>query len=219
MLKKVQSSPILSRVVPFAVFALLTLLQGQFGENSQYWMYVAKTVIGAWLLWLVRPYVKEMRWNISWEAVVAGVFIFVVWVGLDGFYPTLEKSSATFDPISAYGAGSFLSLFFIGVRIVGSSLIVPLREEVFYRSFIYRYLQQADFLKVRLGRFHWKSFLITGIIFGVGHYEWLPGILCAFAYQGLVCRRDRLGDAILAHTITNFLLGLWVVARSAYVFW
>ena len=219
MLNKLKSSPILSRVVPFAVFALLTLLQGHFGENSQYWIYALKTGVGAWLLWLVHPYVKEMRWKLSWEAVVVGVFVFIIWVGLDGYYPMMAERSGSFDPGRAYGSGSLLSFFFIGVRILGSSLVVPPLEEVFYRSFIYRYIQKSDFLKIPLGRFHGISFLVTGIIFGVGHYEWLPGILCAFAFQGLVCRKDRLGDAIWAHAITNFLLGLWVVARGAYVFW
>ncbi|MBN2321695.1 MAG: CAAX prenyl protease-related protein [Acidobacteria bacterium] len=219
MLKRIQSSPILARVVPFGVFALLTLLQGQLGENSQYWIYALKTGIGAWLLWLVRPYVKEMRWKLSWEAVIVGVFVFIVWVGLDGHFPRLAERSGSFNPGAAYGAGSFLALFFIGVRIIGSSLVVPPLEEVFYRSFIYRYIQKSDFLKIPLGRFHWVSFLVTGIIFGVGHYEWLQGIICAFAYQGLVCRKDRLGDAIWAHAITNFLLGVYVVARGAYIFW
>jgi CAAX prenyl protease-like protein len=219
MISKIRSSPILARVVPFAAFALLTLLQGHFGENSQYWIYAVKTGIGAWMIWVVRPYVSEMRWKFSWEAVVVAVIIFVVWVGLDSYYPMLPGRLKAYNPNSTYGAGSALAILFIGVRILGSSLVVPPLEEVFYRSFLYRYLQKSDFLKIALGRFELKAFLIAGIVFGVGHYEWLPGILCAFAFQWLVCRKDRLGDAIFAHAITNFLLGLWVVARGAYIFW
>ena len=51
------------------------------------------------------------------------------------------------------------------------------------------------------------------------HREWLAGILCGFAYQGLVCWKKRLGDAMTAHAITNFLLALWVVGRGAWKFW
>ena len=43
--------------------------------------------------------------------------------------------------------------------------------------------------------------------------------MCAFAYQGLVCRKKRLGDAITAHAITNALLGYWVIARDQWQFW
>jgi CAAX prenyl protease-like protein len=219
MLNKIRTSPILSRVIPFAAFAALTMLQGRFGDASQYWIYALKTVIGAWLILLVRPYVKEMKWKLSWEAIIAGVAVFVAWVGLDGLYPMFAERSESFDPNRTYGTGSALALIYIGARILGSSLVVPVLEEVFYRSFLYRYLIQSQFLQIPLGRLDLKAFLIAGVIFGVGHYEWLPGILCAFVYQGLVCRKDRLGDAITAHAITNFLLALWVVFRPAYYFW
>ena len=222
MIARFQSLPYfahLVRIVPFIVFAALTLAQGQFGETGAYWIYALKTLIGAWLLWLVRAHVKEMRWNFSWESVAAGVTVFLLWVGLDGLYPMFGERTADFDPIKSYGAGSAIALMFIAVRILGSSLVVPVLEEVFYRSFLYRCLIKSDFLSVPLKSFNMTAFLIVCAGFGLSHYEWLPGILCAFAYQGLVIRKDRLGDAITAHAITNFLLGLWVVSRSAYHFW
>lgn len=219
MIKKISASPVLLRVLPFAVFAGLTLLQGRLGDGSQYWVYAAKTALGALMLWLVWPHVREMRWSFSWEAVVAGTAVFAAWVGLDGLYPMLGEREASFNPFAGYGQGSALALFFIAVRTAGSSLVVPPLEEVFYRSFLYRYLIKSDFLKIPLKTFDLRAFLITGLVFGIGHYEWLPGILCAFAYQGLVCRKDRLGDAMTAHAITNFLLALWVVLRGAWQFW
>ena len=219
MFNKILTSPILVRVIPFAAFALLTMLQGRFGEESQYWVYALKTILGAWMLWQVRHQVREMKWNISWQAIVVGVGVFVAWVGLDGYYPTLSGRSGSFNPLSTYGSGSALAVVFVAVRVIGSSLVVPPLEEVFYRSFIYRYLIQFNFLDVSLKRFEWWAFLIAAAVFGIAHYEWLPGILCAFAYQGLVLRKGRLGDAMTAHAITNFLLAAWVITRGAYHFW
>ena len=219
MFNKIIGSPLLVRVIPFAAFAALTMIQGQFGEAGQYWIYALKTIIGACLLWLVRSHVKEMKWNFSWEAAVVGVAVFLLWVGLDGFYPILAARTGNFNPAKTYGTGSVAATAFIAVRIIGSSIVVPPLEEIFYRSFIYRYLIKSDFLSIPLGHLNWWAFLLAGVIFGIGHYEWLPGILCAFAYQGLVCRKDRLGDAITAHAITNFLLALWVITHQAYQFW
>lgn len=219
MFNKILSSPVLVRVIPFGVFAALTVLQSWMGGPSQYWIYAAKTVAGAWLLWLVRPQVREFRWAFSWEAAVIGVAVFAAWVGLDGHYPMLGDRTESFNPAHTYGEGSVLALVFVAVRMIGSSLIVPPLEEIFYRSFVYRYLIKTDFGSIPFKCLQWRAFLITGAIFGIGHYEWLPGILCGFAYQGLVCRKDRLGDAITAHAITNFLLGLWVITRHAYRFW
>jgi uncharacterized protein len=219
MFNKIVASPILVRVIPFATFAALTMLQGGFGEASQYWIYALKTVLGAWLLWLLRSYIKEMKWSFSWEAVAVGVGVFLAWVGLDGYYPMFAQRSGAFNPLSTYGAGSSMAMIFIGVRIIGSSLVVPPLEEVFYRSFIYRFLTKSNFLDIPLSRFEWRAFLIAGVVFGIGHFEWLPGILCAFAYQWLVIRKGRLGDAMTAHAITNFLLAIWILTHHAYYFW
>ena len=225
MIAKFQSSPYftyLVRIVPFGVFAVLTLTQGWFGETGAYWVYAVKTLVGAWLVWLVWAHVKEMRWNFSWESVVAGVVVFALWVGLDGLYPNLPlfgERTGAFNPLKSYGEESAMAWMFISIRILGSSLVVPLLEEVFYRSFLYRCLIKSDFLNVPLKSFNMVAFLIVCVGFGINHYEWLPGILCAMAFQGLVIRKGRLGDAITAHAITNFLLGLWVVARPDYNFW
>ena len=219
MLNKIFLSPVLARVFPFAAFAALTLIQGWLGDAPQYWIYALKTVIGAWLLWMARPYVGEMKWKLSWEAAAIGVAVFLAWVGLDGHYPMLAHRTGSFNPQRTFGDGSALAAIFVIVRTIGSSLVVPPLEEVFYRSFIYRYLIKSNFLEIPLGHLQWRAFLIAGIIFGIGHYEWLPGILCAFAYQGLVCRKNRLGDAITAHAITNFLLALWVIFHKAFYFW
>jgi hypothetical protein len=218
-LDRMKQSPVLARTLPFAVFALLTVGQGKLGDTSQFWVYALKTAIGAWLLWTVRPTVGEMRWSFSWEALAAGVGVFVVWVGLDPFYPKLAVNGIPFNPHEQFGDGSIAAWGFIAVRLAGSSLVVPPLEEVFYRSFLYRYLVRPDFQEVPFSRFDARAFLILALAFGIAHYEWLPGILCAIVYQWLVIRNNRLGDAITAHAITNVLLGLWVVFRPAWHFW
>jgi len=180
----------------------------------------------------VHSVVQEMRWKMSWEAVVAGLAVFVVWVGLDGIVPTqqeiwvklgLSKAPSTptrvWNPFAQFGNGTELGWFFVCVRVLGSALVVPALEEVFYRSFLYRWIARPDFASMPLGQFAWKPFIITAVLFGFAHNEWLAGTLCAATYQGLVCWKKRLGDAMTAHAITNFLLGVWVVWRGAWHFW
>jgi uncharacterized protein len=123
------------------------------------------------------------------------------------------------NPRAEFGAASAGAWLFIVVRIVGSSCVVPPLEEVFYRSLLYRYLARADFLSIPLGSIRWAPLFLTAGIFGLQHREWLAGILCGLAYQGLVCWKKRLGDALFAHGVTNCLLGLWVVAKDAWQFW
>jgi CAAX prenyl protease-like protein len=230
--KPFAASPLLVRVAPFVIFLALTFCQGQFGAASAYWFYLAKSLVGAWLIWEMRPFVSEMRWAMSWEAVVVGVAVFAVWVGISGEWTTqnslwakfgLTHSSgtppSTWNPNAQFGDGSAFAWLFIVTRILGSTFIVPPLEEVFYRSFLYRYIAKPDFQAVPLNYFSWTPFLATAAMFGFSHNEWLAGILCGAAYQWLVIRKNRLGDAMAAHAITNFLLGLWIVWRGAWHFW
>jgi CAAX prenyl protease-like protein len=230
--EKFSGSPAAVRVAPFVIFVLLTAAQGKFGAASVYWFYLAKTLVGLWLIIEIRPLIAEMRWAISWEAVLVGVGIFAVWVGISGEWTTQsslwvklglahppEKFVADWNPAEQFGAGSALAWLFISTRIVGSTLIVPPLEEVFYRSFLYRYIANHEFLSVPLNRFLLTPFLVTALVFGFSHNEWFAGILCGAAFQWLVLRKNRLGDAMTAHAITNFLLGLWVVTRGAWQFW
>lgn len=220
--KILSNSPLAPRVVPFIVFILLTAAQGRFGPASAYWFYLAKTVVGLWLIVEVWPLVPEMRWAFSWEAVAVGVGVLVMWIGIDPFYPKLNLSKAALEnsnPNLVFGDHSPLAWFFLLVHIFGMTVVVPPLEEVFYRSFIYRFIAKPNFLDVPLNRFLPLSFFATAVIFGFEHSQWLAGILCGMAYQGLVLRKNRLGDATTAHAITNFLLGVWVVWRGAWNFW
>jgi len=230
MFSKITGSPVLARVAPFAVFVLLTSLQDRFGEVARYWIYLGKTLAGAGMLAAVWKHIAELEWRLSWEAVAVGGVVFAMWVGLDGHYPTTEalleklqlgkpSSQTAWNPQAEFGPGSTLAIFFIVVRIVGSALVVPFIEEVFFRSFVYRYIAGKDFLSVPLNRLLPLPFVVTALLFGFEHQQWLAGILCGFAYQGLVIWKGRLGDAVTAHGLTNFLLGLWVAWKSAWHFW
>jgi CAAX protease family protein len=212
-------SPAAARVTPFVVFLGLTICQGQFGPASADWFYLAKTIAGAWLLLAVRAHVPEMRWKISPEAVVVGLAVFALWVGLDPFYSKIFHTGATGDPFEASSPNVTLGWFFAVIHIIGMTVVVPPIEEIFYRSFVYRYIASKDFLSVPPGRFLPVPFFATAIIFGLSHNEWLAGIVCGMAFQWLVIRKHRLGDAMTAHAITNLLLGVWIVWQRQWHFW
>jgi uncharacterized protein len=217
--KPFAASPPLVRVAPFVIFLALTYGQGQFGEASRYWFYLTKTLVGGWLIWEMRPFVSEMRWSVSWEAIAMGVAVFVIWVGIDPFYPQMKQTGPAWNPHRQFGDGSPLAWGFMVMRVFGMAVVVPPLEEVFYRSFLYRYLVKTDFQSVPLSQFSWLPFLATTAVFGFEHYQWFAGILCGAAYQWLVIRKNRLGDAMTAHAITNLLLGLWIIWRGAWQFW
>jgi uncharacterized protein len=225
---KLKSSPMWVRVVPFVVFLLLTGLQGQLGDASRFWIYGLKTIVGFGMIWAVWSSIPEMRWKFSLEAVLAGTGVFIMWVSLDEIvrrlgvahpFHRLPSHGTPWNPILTFGANSFWAWALIAVRIIGSGFIVPPLEEVFYRSFIYRFIIQPNFNEVPFNRLHPTAFIVSSALFALEHQEWLAGFLCGLVYQSLVVKRGRLGDAIAAHTVTNVLLGFYVVARGAWQFW
>ncbi len=136
--EKFKASPIYARVAPFFIFLGLTLFQGYTGESGRFWMYLVKTAVGAWLVWEMRPFVAEMRWAFSWEAVVVGVAVCVMWIGLDPYYPKFSQAGPPWNPHLVFGQNSTTTWMFILVHLLGSTFVVPPLEEVFYRSFLYR---------------------------------------------------------------------------------
>ena len=214
-----RQTPLHARVAPFVLFVVLTACQGLLGESSRYWIYALKTLLGAWMIWAIRPVVSELRWNFSGEACFVGAAVFAAWVGLDSLYPKFGAAGKPWNPNLQFGEGSPLAMAVLATRVLGSSIVVPPIEELFYRSFLYRYIANPDFTIMSLSSRNWRSFIVTSAVFGFAHREWLAGILCGLAYQWLVLRKGRLGDAMTAHAITNLLLGIWVIWKGAWNFW
>jgi uncharacterized protein len=214
--KNMASSPEYARFAPFFIFCVITSAAFFIGKDWMYWLYAVKVFVGLWLIWEMRPVVTEMRWAFSWEAIVIGVVVFALWVGLDPYYPKnhllfKDTEGSIWNPFARFGERSTVAWALICIRIFGMTIVVPPLEEVFYRSLLYRYIIKYDFTQVALNHFDGVALVIVSLLFGGAHFQWLPGILCGLAYQGLVIRKGRLGDAMTAHAITNFLLGVYVV--------
>lgn len=228
MILPLLKSPVGARALPFLVFVLLTAMQGLLGSGSQYWIYVVKTFLGAWMILSVRKAIPELRWSFSPVAILTGIGVFGLWVGLEGLYPHLSQlfskapiaaPTQAWNPHAYFGQGSLLAWSVIVVRCVGVTLVVPPIEEAFYRSLLYRAIERSDFLSMPLSQFAAKGFFVTSLVFGLSHREWLPGILCGMAYQFLVLRRGHLGEAMAAHAVTNALLAGYVLWKGAWQFW
>ena len=105
------------------------------------------------------------------------------------------------------------------IHIIGSSLVIPIIEEFFYRSFIYRWMQGSPFYKIKIQKIHWPLLIIVSLFFSISHIEWGAAIICGLAFGVLYLKTQDIWSAIIAHGVTNFLLGLYVVKYDAYQFW
>jgi len=202
-------------VLPFAVFLILTSAGGWF-ENGTYIIYPIKTVLVAALLFFYRKkYYDDIKLNFSLLAVLTGFIVFLLWVLPEGFYPKISHSS--FNPYKFNNLN--LAYFLIFFRLFGASVVVPVFEELFWRSFLVRYIINPDFKKVAMGEFTWVSFVLTVLLFGSEHNEWLVGIFAGVVYNCLLYYKKDLFSCILAHGVTNFILGVYVLKTQSWYFW
>ena len=202
-------------IVPFALFAVCIYAAPLF-DTSQFFVYPIKTIlVAASLIYFWSAYKQEIKFTFSWLAVISGVVVFFIWVLPEGLYPQIGHSEFNpYEQASGYGV-----YFLIAFRLVGASLIVPIMEELFWRSFALRFAIRSDFKSIPLGQFSWFSFILISLLFGFEHHRWLVGIVAGMVYAGVLYRRRNLFDPILSHAITNFLLGLYVLSTHQWSFW
>lgn len=145
-----------------------------------------------------------------------GIIVFVLWVNMDWPFATFG-SPQSYDPTVI---GNDLTRKFIIIsRVMGAVVVVPVMEEIFWRSFFLRYFISTDFTNVPLGYFTWGSFLSVTVLFGLEHNLFLAGIMAGAAYNVLFYYTRSVAQCILAHAVTNLALGVYVLNTGLWKFW
>ena len=217
----------LPRVLPFFTYLFFILIAdvliwAGYAQEQLRYLYVVKIGVVLALLWIYRRHYTELAWPgpalMGWRAIVwavlAGIVVLVLWLNLGASWMVIGES-AGFDPRSGNGYDWPLLV----ARIAGAALVVPVMEELFWRSFLLRWLQSPNFLAVEPSLLRFRYILMTAILFGFEHNLWFAGILAGLAYGWLYVRFRTLWSAIIAHGVTNGLLGVWVLMTGQWAYW
>lgn len=215
-----------SRALPFAIFiAFLALGQAiahMLPEVDARWLYGVRTAcVALALLWFWRRY-DELRtpvlpnWRSLAAAVAIGAAVFVAWINLD--HPWIMVGS-TVEGFSPLHPDSTIDWWLATMRLGGAALVVPVMEELFWRSFLMRWIDRHAFLSVAPARISTRALLISSLVFGFEHQQWFAGIVAGLAYGILYMRTGNLWAPILAHAVTNGMLGAWVLQTRNWQFW
>ena len=108
-------------------------------------------------------YTELVRLRLDGGSVLIGVAIFLMWVGLEGLYPVFSSAGIHYG-LTIFDTAAFG--FLILARFAGSVLVAPLIEELFYRSFLIRYVVDARWQDVPIGTYTLGSFVIVTMFFG-----------------------------------------------------
>ena len=236
--------PTIAYVAPFIIFLVVVQFYPSFSGLQQLStetvspstitymvMLVAQILIASALLFYFRKfYLKDFPLRVSPWSVVVGVVGIVVWVGL--CHLEIEKSfmaligfdsskvaRPAFNPFE-HLPNTAWRISFLVPRFMVLALIVPLVEELFLRGWLVRYVHDVDWEPVKLSALSWSA-LIAPTIYGVATH---PGeAIAAIAWFSLVTllmvKTKNVWDCVVAHAVTNFLLGVYVIWFAQWQLW
>lgn len=185
----------------------------------RYWIYPLQTVVCGVLLAIYwKHYDFRLPHGIGW-AVGCGLLSLLIWIAPQqwlGFPGRWEG----FEP-AFFGASGWPYALNLTVRFLRLVVIVPLVEEIFWRGFLLRYLIREDFTQVPMGTFTLRSFFVVIVGFCLEHApaDWPAAALTGALFNLVAYRTRSLSACVLAHAVTNALLGWFVLRTGQWGFW
>jgi CAAX protease family protein len=216
-------SPAIARIAPFALFiALLATAPLLAPHVDPRWAVVWRGVAVAAVLaafWhsyvelAAPPRAAASDWTL---AVALGAGVFALWIGFDSGWAVIGAPGEGFVPVRSDGS---LDGPLVAMRLFGLVLVVPVMEELFWRSFLMRWIVGRNFLGVDPRRATPVAFALSCALFAIEHSQWFAGLLAGAAYGWLYMRSRNLWIPIVSHAITNLLLGFWILATRDWNLW
>jgi CAAX prenyl protease-like protein len=229
--------PTLAFVLPFVVYMMIA---SRFPSAEDFddpraawqytWMVAAQVAIAVgWLIYFRKIYLQHFPLRFSLLSVAVGFVGVVLWIGIchlqieQGLLGTvgLERWAArpSFNPYESLPDAGARNLFLV-LRFTLLALIVPIVEELFLRGWLVRWMHDPNWEQVSLRNLS-RMALLTPSIYGVLTHP--SEAIAAFVWFGLVTwlmvRTGNLWDCVVAHAVTNLLLGIYVIQSSSWHLW
>ena len=185
------------------------------------WLYVIRiALVCACFIYFWRDYleikIKPVLSDFLYAS-VSGFIVFVVWIFPYPVWLVAGVDATAINPTQ--GQTQLEALIWFSTRIMGAVLVVPVMEELFWRSYIMRRYDGKDFLSVNPETLSGFAYVGSACLFALEHSLWLPGLFAGLVYGELYKTYKNLWVPIFAHAVTNGLLGIWVIYTNNWQYW
>jgi len=190
-----------------------------------YTIKIALTVAAMAFVW---PGYRKYAGGAGWLAVLVGAAGAAVWIGLAtwqrAWMPELAEKTgiewlkslgqrSAFNPLAEICCSRGLAYGFLAVRLLGLVVVVPVIEEFFLRGFVMRFVMRERWWEVPFGSVNRAAVFAGTLVPVLMHPQEAVAALVWFsAITWLMTRTRSIWDCVLAHAITNLLLGIYVIA-------
>jgi CAAX prenyl protease-like protein len=216
--------PSLPYVFPFACFLCLLALSPYVAFLGR-WEFPLRVGILTVVLFVFSRHVIDLRVAHFWSSLALGVAVFAIWIAPDLLIPGyrthwLFQNSVTGKIHSSIPVDLTSDKLVLVLRTARAVLLVPIIEELFWRSWLLRWLISVDFRKVPLGAYSPQAMWISAILFASEHGPyWDVGLIAGLLYNWWMIRTKSLGDCIFAHAVTNGCLSAYVLLAGKWEYW
>lgn len=232
MIKGILGNPTFTRVSPFILFmAFIALEQGlralmqrgiiHLDATTLSWLYIPKAMLVGLLLILFRRSYSEIKakdllmYRQTTLSIGSGLLVFLLWINMD--WTLGQHTPAGFDP--GIFATDQVKWLMVAVRVAGAVIIVPIMEELFWRSFLLRYLIKSDFTTVPVGTMTLFSFSAVALLFGFEHHYLFAGIMAGAIFNYIYYATRSITQCIVSHAVANLCLAAYVLLYQEWRFW
>lgn len=163
----------------------------------------------------------------GWLAGVIGVVLWVVVCGwnveryvLDGLGFSTEWMEVrdAVNPFETYSGPALIG--FLLARFMLLALCIPVAEELFLRGFVMRAVETENWHELPLsgiGRLGWGAAVAYAVLTHPG--EMVAAALWFSMITVVMVRTGKFWNCVLAHAVTNLLLGIYVCYSGAWHLW
>jgi exosortase E/protease (VPEID-CTERM system) len=192
------------------------------------WLYPLRFIASAIVLWYFWPELKKINWRFGWFGPAAGVAVFLLWIAPAWFaslgwahQPAASRLGADLASLSPLARWTWIAF-----RVAAAVITVPIAEELAFRGYLARRLINREFDQVSFTRLTAFSIVLSSVVFGMEHMKNLMdwqhlalGTLAGLAFAAALRWRGRMGDAVVAHAVSNLLLAAWVLGFGDWAQW
>lgn len=153
-----------------------------------------------------------------------GLAVFALWIAPDALFPGWREHWLFQNGVTGRLKTSIppaeLTPLMLTLRTMRAALLVPILEELFWRGWLPRWVQDPRFERIPLGRYTTLAFVSTALLFAAEHGPyWEVGLVAGVIYNWWMWKSRSLGDLILAHAVTNLALSLYVIGTGTWTYW
>ncbi len=201
-----KKSPDAAYLVPLLSVITVTLMTGLLQAEFDH-LYPLRLVAAGGCLFLFRHQYPSFSLSFPWLPLAVGVLVAGGWAA--GFQNGAASENNLGEQLAQISTP--WSNIWLVSRVLGTSITVPIVEELAFRGYLLRRVAQRDFEKANYRASGWTGLLVSSAIFGALHSQWLLGTLAGMIFGALAMYRNRLSDAVWAHAIANATLAAYAI--------